>query len=250
MIALNTGNVAPLTGSKIEQRPFLILKMGSTFAEISALRGDFENWIAAACEKTSTFSYEVLHVPSGLLPARLDWAGILITGSHAMVSDNPSWQRPIMAWLERAISKGIPVLGICFGHQLLAEMAGGRVGNHPCGLEIGTCTIETTGSAVTDPLFEGLPNRFSANTVHYQSVLQLPATATVLACNNHDQHHAYRIDDSVWGVQFHPEFDRLVMRGYIDAVAARGESVGSADTGNTPHAESLLRHFTSFCLSG
>jgi GMP synthase (glutamine-hydrolysing) len=153
-----------------------------------------------------------------------------------------------MHWLAAALLKSIPVLGICFGHQLLAELAGGRVGNHPQGLEIGTCAIETTEAAVADPLFGNLPNRFLANTVHYQSVLQLPATAQVMAFNDHDPHHAYRIDNNVWGVQFHPEFDRFVMRGYINAVAARGQSVGSADTAKTPHAESLLRHFVSFCL--
>jgi GMP synthase (glutamine-hydrolysing) len=52
--------------------------------------------------------------------------------------------------------------------------------------------------------------------VHRQSVRQLPANAVLLAGNDFEPHHAYRIGRSAWGVQFHPEFSAHVMSAYID----------------------------------
>src|SRR5690606_28142940 len=110
----------------------------------------------------------------------------------------------------------LPVLGICYGHQLLAYACGGRVDYHPAGREIGTVDVSLTQSSRTDPLLADLPMDFPAHATHSQSVLELPANAVHLARSAHDNHHAFRVGTAAWGLQFHPEFDAAIMKTYIE----------------------------------
>jgi GMP synthase (glutamine-hydrolysing) len=125
------------------------------------------------------------------------------------------------------------LLGICYGHQLLAHALGGEVGPNPRGREIGTVEIDLRAAA-GDPLLGSLGQHCAFNATHVESVLRLPPRALRLASNDADPNHAFTLDAptrSVWGVQFHPEFDRDVIRGYIDA---RREILG--DEGLDPEA--------------
>jgi GMP synthase (glutamine-hydrolysing) len=108
-----------------------------------------------------------------------------------------------------------PLLGICYGHQLLARAAGGQVGFHPSGKEIGTVQIRLLPDSADDALFMTVPQSFRAHVTHSQTVLRLPSEAVRLAANGHEPNHAFRIGDSAWGVQFHPEYDTGIMRSYI-----------------------------------
>ena len=72
------------------------------------------------------------------LPPPAQISGAVVTGSHAMVSHREPWSEATGAWLAQLVAHGTPLLGICFGHQLLAHALGGEAGNHPGGPEIGT----------------------------------------------------------------------------------------------------------------
>jgi GMP synthase (glutamine-hydrolysing) len=61
---------------------------------------------------------------------------------------------------------------------------------------------------------------------HVQSVVALPKGATLLAHTERDPHHAFKLGERAYGVQFHPEFDADIVRGYIDARRARIEQEG------------------------
>jgi GMP synthase (glutamine-hydrolysing) len=145
------------------------------------------------------------------------------------------------------------VLGICYGHQLLAHALGGEVGYHPGGLEIGTVEVTRNPHAADDVLLGALPGRFAAQVVHHQSVRALPPGAVPLAGNAHEPHHAYRIGERAWGVQFHPEFSADAMRCYIDTLAPSlsdaGRDVQALRTGvrDTPDAAALLGRFARLC---
>ncbi|MFZ5602310.1 MAG: glutamine amidotransferase-related protein, partial [Pseudomonadota bacterium] len=114
----------------------------------------------------------------------------------------------------------VPILGVCYGHQLLAHALGGAVDWHPQGREIGTTPIHLTDAGTRDPLLGTLPARFLAQVTHAQRVSRLPDEAVLLAGNDYESHHAFRVGDATWGLQFHPEFSAEVMRAYLHASAA------------------------------
>src|SRR5262245_61079370 len=87
------------------------------------------------------------------LPAPESPAGVVVTGSSAMVSHREPWSELTAEWLARAVELGTPVLGICYGHQLLAHALGGAVGRNPRGREIGTVEVRSLLPGQQDPLF-------------------------------------------------------------------------------------------------
>ena len=228
--------------------PFLILETGQPVAPMRR-HGSFAHWIrvAAGLERDEAV---VVDVEGGdPLPTRDGFAGTIVTGSAAMVTDRHDWSERSAAWLREAAHAGMPLLGICYGHQLIAHALGGTVGDNPSGREMGTIQLDLHPPAAADPLFSGLPLQFPAQATHLQSVLRLPVGATVLAKSAQDHAHAFRWGEAVWGLQFHPEFSTTHMRGYI---RARGEALAkegrcgkrlAAEVGAAPDARKILRRF-------
>jgi len=191
-----------------------IVRTGATLPEIAARRGDFEDWIRTGMDWPRERTRVVDVVAGEPLPAPPTPSGVVVTGSSAFVSEREEWSERSAEWLGRAVAAGTAVLGICYGHQLLAHALGGRVGPNPRGREIGT--VELRFAAGGDPLLGPLPERAPLQVTHVESVLELPAGLDSLAASALDPHHAFRAGERAWGVQFHPEFDADVMRGYID----------------------------------
>lgn len=235
--------------------PILILKTGSTHAPIRARLGDFEDWIAAGLREGGAQVQVHDAVAGGGLPVHHQIAGVVITGSHAMVSERAPWSEALVPWLRAAVQQQTPVLGICYGHQLLAHALGGEVEHHPEGVEIGTVTVELQRHAASDPLLGGLPETFPAQAVHWQSVRRLPPGAVRLAGSAHESHHAFRIGDRAWGVQFHPEFSDAALRAYLDGLGDLLADEGLDAAGiaarlqPTPDAASVLPRFARLALS-
>lgn len=227
-------------------KPLLIIKTGTA---ITHDQGDFEDWIAATAGFVSPH-YQTCSVHKGeTLPLAASVSGVVITGSAAMVSDRLPWSEYAADWLRDVATTQLPVLGICFGHQLLAHALGGSVGYHPNGREIGTTFVTQTSLAQADPLFSGLPERFPVQVSHMQSVLQLPGGAQILASNEFEKHQAVRFNKTMWGVQFHPEFSSQVMLAYLEARAANLQAEGQSldalreRVSDTPEAVQLLQNF-------
>lgn len=229
--------------------PVLIVQTGRTHVHIRERLGDFDDWIAAGLREGGA---EVLtHDAQGSQPPPPlhTVGGIVLTGSHAMVSDREPWSEALVPWLREAVSKAVPTLGICYGHQLLAHAMGGEVAHHPQGVEIGTVQVQRHNNAEDDPLLGHLPTTFEVQAVHWQSVKRLPPGAVLLASNAHEPHHAFRMGTSAWGVQFHPEFSDEALRTYLEGLAAtlRGENLDVEHILNgvrpTPQAASVLPAF-------
>lgn len=170
----------------------------------------------------------------------------LITGSPAMVTDHQPWSEAAAAWLREAVAAGLPIFGVCYGHQLLAYALGGDVDYNPAGRSLGTRAVERTGE---DPLTAGLPGRFPAQMMHSQIVTRAPAGSTVLARASHDPYQMLRYAPGVYSSQFHPEFGTDFMREYL-LRNAQGLSEKGLDAPAlaealepTPLATGLLKRF-------
>ena len=228
-----------------------IIKAGTTFSSTLESLGDFDDWIITALGRTELPVIVIDVVQGNPLPSPEECSGVIVTGSHAMVTDNQPWSLRIESWIPTLIAAGVPFLGICYGHQLLGRATGGEVGYNPLGKEIGTVAITLTPESKNDPLFNGVSGTFQAHTTHAQSVLKLPSNALLLAGNAHEPHHAFRIGSCAWGVQFHPEYTAEVMQAYITAQAEslrkKGRNVENMlhEVTETPLARTVLSNFGS-----
>jgi GMP synthase (glutamine-hydrolysing) len=184
-----------------------------------------------------------------------DFQGVIITGSLAMVTDLLPWTQAVLNWLAQAVRLGIPILGICYGHHLLATVYGGQVDYHPAGMELGSHEIVLYPEARDYPLLQVLPDRFAAYLVHSQSVLRPPSKAKVLASSNHDPNQILAYAPNVLSCQFHPEFSAFFMSELLDEMegysAPAGRPAGVV-FGQEPmainHSQKLLRLFADLAL--
>ncbi len=200
--------------------PVVIIKTGSTYPQISEMYGDFEHWITAGFNSPYV-GFKVYDVrTSATFPHPADISSVVITGSHYMVTDHHDWYLKLAGWIRSLRKSSIPVLGICFGHQLLAMAFGGKVDYIIGGREIGSRRIFLTPEAKNNPLMINIPDVFTVQQSHLQEVKYLPDDAVILASNTHTMIQAFFLEPSIWGIQFHPEFTPAIMRSYINAISS------------------------------
>jgi GMP synthase (glutamine-hydrolysing) len=141
-------------------------------------------------------------VTEGDRPTTFEFDAIVVSGSRASVYWDREWIPPLVDYVADAYDRDVPILGVCYGHQVLASALGGRVesmGEY----ELGYRTITRTAD---DELLAGIADDFVAFTTHSDAVTELPEGAELLAENDYGV-HAFRCGHA-WGVQFHPEYDR------------------------------------------
>ena len=233
------------------RKPFLVLKTGNTFEDLAAKRGDYEDWFLAGLGIAPSDA-RVVDVRKEPAPPIEDVRGVVITGSSAMVTDREPWSEALRPWLLRALEVELPMLAVCYGHQLLADALGGDVGPNPQGRQVGTVQVEVTDEGREDPLLGGLapvgaPLLFQAT--HRQSARALPAGIPSLARSPRDPNSAFRAGRRAWAVQFHPEIDHEAIAEYVlrrrDAIRSEGDDPDAILAVITPseHGTKLLRRF-------
>ena len=207
-------------------KKILVVKTGEPVPKIAEKRGQFADLIAGSIGPEFIGEYAVVDVRTEEAPSPRSVDAVVITGSAANVPTREAWILRTEGWLREVVAAGTPVFGICFGHQLLAQALGGEVQKNPRGREIGTIAIGRTSD---DPIFDGLPASFTANVTHIDTVVRLPPGAVGLAQSPLEDFHAIRFTPTCYGVQFHPEIDAEVMRGYVETrreiLAAEGFDV-------------------------
>lgn len=199
-------------------KKLLIIKNGSFNPGIIEKYGDFEDYFFKGLGLRKD---EVLICGAYLQEPFPDIEcikAIILTGSISNVTENNQWSINLTNWLQGVFDKPIPILGVCYGHQLLAHAMGGVVDYHPEGMEVGTVNIKLTENGKKDPLMGVLEDEFLAHVVHSQTVVTLPQKAKLLAGNDFESHHAFVVDDKIWGVQFHPEFTGDIMHEVVEGL--------------------------------
>jgi GMP synthase (glutamine-hydrolysing) len=229
----------------------LIVRTGSAPDAVRAVHGDFDAWFAALLAPARV---ELVEGAGASLPDPAAFDGILVTGSLASVTAREPWMETLGRWLVLAAER-TPVLGVCFGHQLLAAALGGHVERHPAGPEAGTTEIVLTPEGRADPLFEGLPARLRVQQSHEDHVPAAPPGAVVLAANAHAPVQAFARGPRIRAVQFHPELDAPRARAFVEADRAWLERArpGAADAAlasvrDSPDATRVIANWRSRCL--
>jgi len=149
------------------------------------------------------------------LPDTVEETGIIIGGSPFSVyeKENEPWMQRLQEFLRIMHSRKKPILGVCYGHQLIASSFGGKVEKNPQGRDFGSLKVDLTDAGALDPLYEGLPKQFIASESHTDIVSKLPTMekTLVLARNDLDIHQSLAIGDTTRSVQFHPEITSATM---------------------------------------
>lgn len=230
-------------------KSILIVQMTRPPEDIRQSFGEQPAWFRPILNAWGVRSEVVCPSDGEALPDVQHVAGAIITGSWSMVTDKEDWSERTAAWVRQMVAAQRPLLGVCYGHQLMAHAMGGTVDYHPKGTEVGCLPITVAATAKDDPFFGSLPSTFEAFLSHDQSVLVPPPGATVFGRSAHDAHQMLRYGPKAMSLQFHPEFTAPLMAACIQrraqVHAAHGRDVAAmlSALGPTPHAQALLRSF-------
>lgn len=131
-------------------------------------------------------------------------AGVIISGSLQSVYDRAPWMLALEDFIRQCHAQSIPVLGLCFGHQIIASAMGGKVETLRS-WEFGVHPVFLQQAAQQHPWLKNLPTQFNTIQVHQDHVSQLPPMAQSLATSEKTPHQIFALD-RLMGVQFHPEY--------------------------------------------
>lgn len=180
---------------------------------------------------------------------------IILTGSPRDAHSMEPEILQLCGTLRLLTERNIPILGVCFGHQILARALGGIVGRNPAGWEVGNALVSLNTAGQACPIFSGFHPLLAVLQSHQDAVLTLPQEAILLAGNAHTPIQAFQScpRGRQFGVQFHPEFtpERLC-RNWIERRERLGGTTGfdldaALDQAQpTPEAARVLRQFLDF----
>lgn len=233
-------------------RSVVVLIAGDPVLETRRTRGSFADLIRDASPAFSSLDWTDRDVRElDVLPALTDALAVIVTGSASSVTEATPWMSRTAERLRELVRAEVPLLGICFGHQLMAEALGGRVTKNPRGREMGTVRFTLSS---TDPVL-GERGSWPVSASHLDSVVEVPGTAELLGFTALEPHAAVRFGPRAWGVQFHPEIDASVMRQYLDArsdaLVVEGFDPAALARGvqETPQGAQVIENFLRFAVA-
>src|SRR4051812_32639129 len=155
-------------------------------------------------------------------PSITDCDAWLCTGSRAAVYDATPWIGTLKEFIRSLRGSGRPYVGICFGHQALAAALGGTVHKAKQGWGIGSLPVEVIEQR---PWMEPPLATCRLHYMHQDQVTSLPEGATLLARGEHCEVALFSVDDSMLGIEGHPEFPMAYMAALL---RERTERIGAA----------------------
>jgi GMP synthase (glutamine-hydrolysing) len=192
----------------------LIIKCGDTMPQIKMQFGDFEDWIIKISGLTEE-NFKIFNLPCGDQLRRPDeFSAAIITDSHLSTNQRIPWFKQLKDWIVMARYSNFPVLGIGFGHHIMAEALGGKVSRNNSGLFLGTSFIHVSPAGKTSPLFRNAGSSFDSYLNYTRHVSYLPDGIDILASNISGTIMAFRIN-KLTGIQFHPEIPEKAFKMYV-----------------------------------
>jgi GMP synthase-like glutamine amidotransferase len=191
-----------------------ILQCGQSPAQLKEQMGDFPDMFVRLLDGRG-FDFTTWHVEDMQFPAGIhDADGWLLTGArHGVYEDHP-FIPPLEDFIRAAYAAGVPMVGICFGHQIVAQALGGKVEKYPGGWAVGQQDYDFGGEKVR------------LNAWHQDQVVELPEGAEIAGRNAFCENAALIYGDRAYTVQAHPEFRDEFVQGLIDT---RGKGVVPQD---------------------
>lgn len=181
-------------------------------------------------------------------------SGVTIGGSALSVFHAIPRYGAFARLLIEARSRALPIFGICFGAQALADVFGGKVIRDPAHAEYGTIDVDVArdGAELDWPVFFHAPSRFAAQAWHRDRIVRRPPGARPLAWSRDGRIlQAFKfIDEPIWGVQFHPERDMETFMRLLETRADppdRSCADIRAGLRPSPEASALLQRFAGLC---
>lgn len=181
-----------------------ILQCGQSPAQLKDELGDYPDMFMRLLAGRG-FDFRNWHVEAMEFPDSVDAAdGWLLTGSRHGTYEDHAFIPPLEDFIRHAYGTGVPMVGVCFGHQIIAQALGGKVVKHPLGWAVGPQDYDSCG------------RNMRLNAWHQDQVVELPDDARVVARNDFCENAALVYGDRVFSLQAHPEFDDAFIRGLIE----------------------------------
>lgn len=237
----------------------LVVEMGRVTGSLAERCGQFGDWFMAALKKAApSVKTVVAQVESASHQALADAAGVILSGAVEGVYDHLPWRSRFDNIMEKVLDTNLPVLGVCFSHQYLTAVLGGKVEKRPEGEEFGRHELELTEAGRKDSLFDGIPARFGALESHHDVVVEPAPGCAVLAKSERAAVQAFRWGRNVWGIQFHPEMTSEIAEVCIEDEIEESDTSGHSlktkalerakKSLRYPHAGiEVLRNFVGIC---
>lgn len=176
--------------------------------------GQYPEMFSALLKKADpTLIFTAYDAEQGDLPSHIDAAdAYLITGSHHGVNDNLPWIAQLEVFVRALHLAQKKMVGICFGHQLIAKALGGKVINSPKGWGVGM-----SKNKITQQKSWMYPSRGSLNLLvcHQDQVVELPPGAELLASNDLCPFYMLQLGNNLT-IQGHPEFSKAYFQAIIE----------------------------------
>ncbi len=195
-------------------KKILIIKCGNTYSELKHEIGDFEDWIINLTNLPTRF-FTIYNLAKGeRLAHPSNYHAAFITGMPNS-NDTFPWINQLKDWIVAARYSNFPVLGICYGAQIIAEALGGKLAPNKAGLLFGIDQIDVTTKGMIDPLFRKVGSSFDSFHFHRKHISKLPADAEIIAYSKRTECEAFKIG-RMYGLQIRPEFSPEIMKAFID----------------------------------